>query len=192
GQVMFAKNTASSTAGEQRDDTLDRSYDYDHLGRLTVSHTGYEARLHMNRQQAGDPTTYGAYSQVYNYDRWGNITSRQGWGGWNASVSYNYANNRNTAVGYDASGNLTNDGGQYTYDAAGRQTYSTYPPDWNGYTLAQGYDGDGQRVVKADGGVTTYYLRSSVLGGQVVAELDGGGGWQRGYVYMGGQMLAIQ
>jgi RHS repeat-associated protein len=40
--------------------------------------------------------------------------------------------------------------------------------------------------------VLTYYLRSTVLGGQVVAEISGGGGWSRGYVYLGGQMLAIQ
>jgi len=45
GRVMFAKNTASSTvSGGGRDDTLDRSFDYDHLGRLIVSHSGYEAR----------------------------------------------------------------------------------------------------------------------------------------------------
>ena len=51
GRVMFAKNTASSTvSGGGRDDTLDRSYDYDHLGRLIVSHSGYEARLHMPPQ----------------------------------------------------------------------------------------------------------------------------------------------
>jgi RHS repeat-associated protein len=31
-----------------------------------------------------------------------------------------------------------------------------------------------------------------VLGGQVVAELGGNGGWQRGYVYAGGSLLAVQ
>jgi RHS repeat-associated protein len=40
--------------------------------------------------------------------------------------------------------------------------------------------------------VTTFYVRSSVLGGQVIAELNGSGTWTRGYVYLGGQMLAIQ
>lgn len=193
GQVLFARNTASSTVGGGRDDTLDRSYDYDHLGRLIVSHTGYEARLHMGRQQAGDPTTTSTYSQVYNYDQWGNLTSRAGWGGWNASANYPpFVNNRNPWIAYDAAGNAVNDGGQYTYDAAGRQTYATYPPSWNGYTLAQGYDGDGQRVQKVDNGTTTYYLRSSVLGGQVVCELNGAGQWARGYVYVGGQLLAMQ
>ncbi len=45
---------------------------------------------------------------------------------------------------------------------------------------------------KVDGGVTTYALRSTVLGGQVVAELTGWGSWYRGYVYLGGQLLALQ
>jgi hypothetical protein len=47
-------------------------------------------------------------------------------------------------------------------------------------------------VKKIESGATTYYLRSRVLGGQVVAELDGTGDWTRGYVYLGGQILAIQ
>ena len=39
------------------------------------------------------------------------------------------------------------------------------------------------------------FLRSSVLGGQVVAEIDYVGGlwqWWRGYVYAGSQLLAVQ
>src|SRR5205085_10659186 len=54
------------------------------------------------------------------------------------------------------------------------------------------YDGDRQRVKKTDAGVTTYYLRSSVLGGQVVCEIAAAGWWSRGYVYLGSQLLAIQ
>jgi RHS repeat-associated protein len=197
GRVMFAKNTASSTANGQRDDTLDRSYDYDHLGRLIVSHTGYEARLHMNRQQTGDPTTYGPYSQAYGYDQLGNMNVRYGWGGWDAGYvnwTPSYTDNRlntNPATGaamqYDSSGNLTNDGYQsYTYDATGQQASASAT------TLSQGYDGDRLRVKKTESGVTTYYLRSSVLGGQPVAEINSSGSFTCGYVYAGGQMLAIQ
>jgi YD repeat-containing protein len=187
---MFAKNTASSTTAGQRDDKLDRSYDYDQVGRLTVSHTGYEARLHMNRQGAGDSTNYGAYSQVYSYDQWGNMTSRAGWGGFNPSASYSYTNNRNNSLQYDAAGNVTNDGQAFTYDAAGRQVTSVYAP--NNWNIQQSYDGNGLRVKKMEGSNTTYYLRSSVLGEQVVAELDQYSNWTRGYVYLGGQLLAIQ
>jgi YD repeat-containing protein len=197
GRVMFAKNTVSSTAGGARDDTLDRSYDYDHLGRLIVSHTGYEARLHMNRQQQGDSTNYGPYSQSYGYDQWGNMTTRVGWGGTDGGYinwTPSYTNNRlntNPATGaamqYDAAGNLTNDSYQvFSYDATGQQAYASGSP------VSQSYDGDGLRVKKLDAGITTWYLRSSVLSGQVICELNVSGSWARGYVYLGGQMVAIQ
>lgn len=88
---------------------------------------------------------------------------------------------------YDAAGNLTNDGYQtYTYDATGQQAYAS------GTGLTQSYDGDRLRVKKVESGTTTYYLRSSVLGGQVISEVNGSGVLQRGYAYLGNQMLAIQ
>ena len=90
---------------------------------------------------------------------------------------------------YDQAGNLTNDGSQtFKYDATGQSTSATY----TGYSLLQSYDGDGLRVKKIDGGTTTYYVRSSLLGGQVALELDASGVFQRGYVYLGGEMLAVQ
>ena len=42
-----------------------------------------------------------------------------------------------------------------------------------------------------NGTTTTYYLRSSVLGGQVIAEINSSS-WTRGFVYLGGQMVALQ
>jgi hypothetical protein len=72
------------------------------------------------------------------------------------------------------------------YDAMGQQTYAST----NG--LTQSYDGDGLRVLKRENTAPTYYLRSSVLGSQVVAELTASNYWARGYVYLGGQMLAVQ
>ena len=39
---------------------------------------------------------------------------------------------------------------------------------------------------------TTYYVRSSVLGGAAVAEIDGQGQRQKGYVYAGGERVAKQ
>ncbi|HMG72326.1 MAG TPA: RHS repeat-associated core domain-containing protein, partial [Pyrinomonadaceae bacterium] len=58
--------------------------------------------------------------------------------------------------------------------------------------LSQSYDGDTLRVKKIEYGATTYYLRSSVLSGQVIAEVDGNNVWQRGYVYAGGSLMAVQ
>jgi RHS repeat-associated protein len=60
------------------------------------------------------------------------------------------------------------------------------------YSLAQSYDGNGVRVKKVENGATTLYLRSSVLGGQVVTEMNGAGSWTRRYVYLGSQLLAVQ
>ena len=45
---------------------------------------------------------------------------------------------------------------------------------------------------KVENGITTYFLRSTLLGGQVVAELNSAGAFARGFVYLGGQLLAVQ
>jgi RHS repeat-associated protein len=88
-------------------------------------------------------------------------------------------------MSYDAAGNLTNDGYlSYAYDATGQQTSAG--------TMIQSYDGDRLRVKKVENGATTYYLRSSVLGGQVISELNASGVLQRGYVYLGSELLALQ
>jgi RHS repeat-associated protein len=177
GRVTYAHNLYDST--------LDRSFDYDQLGRLVESHSGAEARAHIGQ---GQWSIYdGPYSQVYSYDQWGNLTQRQGWGGENASYTASFTNNRRSGSTYDAMGNVTNAGGQsFSYDATGQQTYASVG------NLQQSYDGDRLRGRKVENGATTYYLRSSVLGGQVVAEISSGGAWMRGYVYAGSQMVAIQ
>lgn len=188
GRVTYAQNLY--------DPTLDRSYDYDHLGRMVSTHSGKEARWHIQAESYSGAD--GPYSQDRGYDQWGNVTHRVGWGGWQGTgvdetLSYNSKNQLATnpatgaAMQYDASGNLINDGYQsYQYDVTGQQTFAS------GAALYQGYDGNGMRVKKTENGATTYYLRSSVLGGQVIAEIDGGGNWQRGYVYLGSQLIALQ
>jgi RHS repeat-associated protein len=142
----------------------------------------------------------GPYSQGYDFDVWGNVTHKYGWGGevqgggagQSSDIYYSYTGNRRNGFTYDAAGNLTNDVGQnFTYDATGQQATASY----SGYSLQQSYDGDGLRVKKNDNGAQTYYLRSSVLGGQVVAEIIWASvswQWNRGYVYLGSQLLAVQ
>ncbi len=176
GRLMYAQNL--------NDGTLDRMYDYDQVGRLFVSHSGGEARYAVG---LGSNVADGPYSHIYYYDQWGNVTQRDGWGGENASFSaVSYTNNKRNGLTYDNAGYLINDGGQdFTYDATGQAITATYG------NLQQAYDGDRLRVKKVDNGTTTYYLRSSVLGGQVVAEISSGT-WLRGYVYLGGQLLAVQ
>jgi RHS repeat-associated protein len=122
---------------------------------------------------------------------WGNITEREGWGGDNATFTATYVNNKRVGLTYDVTGNLTNDGGQnFTYDVTGQAATASY----SGYLLQQYYDGDGLRVKKTENSTTTYYLRSSVLGGQVVAEISPTPtpSWQRGYIYLGGELIAVQ
>jgi RHS repeat-associated protein len=117
------------------------------------------------------------------------MTGRQGWGGENPWFSAAYTNNRRVGFTYDAAGNATQDGGQtFTYDATGQQASASYA----GYSLQQQYDGNTLRVRKTENGAVTYYLRSTVFGGQVVAELNSSGAWARGYVYGGGGLLAVQ
>jgi RHS repeat-associated protein len=182
-------------AGSIYDPTLDRSYEYDQVGRLSISHSGTEARAHVGIGQWG--TLDGPYSQGYDYDVWGNVTHKYGWGGevqggtagQTSDIYYTYANNQRSGFGYDASGNLTNDLGQtFTYDATEQQAAATY----GGYSLQQNYDGNGLRVKKNDNGAITYYVRSSVLGGQVVAELNASGVVKRTYTYLGGQLLSLR
>jgi RHS repeat-associated protein len=175
-------------AGSIYDSTLDRSYEYDHVGRLAISHSGNEARAHAYSGQwsAGD----GPYSHGYDYDVWGNLTHRYGWGGDGQSsgdIYRTYTNNRMDGFTYDAAGNLATN--IATYDATGQQV--SFP----GGGMTHSFDGDGLRAMKTENGAATYYLRSSVLGGQVVAELNWfsvAWGWNRGYVYAGSQLLAVQ
>jgi RHS repeat-associated protein len=188
GRVTYAQNVGN--------DTLDRSYEYDHAGRLSYAHSGAEARAHAYSGQWG--TTDGPYSLGFAFDEWGNMTRRFGWGGevqggspsQSTDFPYTYnSHNQRTVFSYDPAGNLSNDlGQQFSYDATGQQTLAW----WGSYQLQQNYDGDGLRVKKVDGGATTLYLRSTVLGGQVVAELSSSGTFTRGYVYLGGQLLAVQ
>jgi RHS repeat-associated protein len=136
----------------------------DHVdGNYTTSY-GYDAfnRL-VAASRPGDV-------RFYTYDEWGNLRSTPG-----RTLSYTNnasgapATNRLNAVtwsggtvnyGYDAAGNMTSEGATtYTYDAAGRMTAVS------GYSGGSyGFDGDGKRVKKSEGGVTVYYVESSVLG----------------------------
>jgi hypothetical protein len=196
--VSYARNLSSNGG---RDSTLDRSYEYDQVGALVFAHSGAEARaaFGIDGQQWG--TSDGPYSHEYDYDKQGNMTLRSGWGGevqggspgHETTIPYGYSNGKNQrdGLGYDAAGNLKDgeSNQHYLYDATGQQTNA-----WqvNGYSMAQGYDGDGLRARKDEANSTTFYLRSTVLGGAVVTELDGSGNFARGYSYAGSQLLTIQ
>ena len=186
------------------DGTLDRSYEYDQVGALVFAHSGAEARAAFGIDGQGWGQMDGPYSLGFDYDKYGNMIHRYGWGGevqggapngHDTDIPYTYSTNKNQrdGLGYDAAGNVTNGESfwQYWYDAVGQQVAANQP-NGGGYHLGQSYDGDGLRARKDDNGTVTYYLRSTVLGGAVVAELDAIGGFSRGYFYRGDQLLAVQ
>ncbi len=185
----FGENTGRVTYAQNINDaTLDRSYHYDHVGRLQSAYTGSSARAHVGI--GSNWLSDGPYAQQDNvYDVWGNTLSRTGWGGTNPQYAASYTNNKMNGMLYDDAGNLEDAGGgwTFTYDATGQQATSAVG------NVEMFYDGDRLRGKKKENGVVTnYYLRSSVLGGQVVAELNSAGAWTRGYVYLGGEVLAVQ
>jgi YD repeat-containing protein len=180
-------------SGEALDHHYDRSYSYDQAGRITLALSGAEAR--------GEPATNDRpYKQTFSYDGFSHLASRNS-NVWNDfySTGGTYTNNRRLGSEYDADGNLVNDGidAAYTYDAAGNiaivQTES-----WTVF----GRDGDGQKVKSEESifdeatqtNITTtkYYVRSTVLKGQVLTELESNGAKSRTFVYAGGSVLAWQ
>ncbi|MFL6253898.1 MAG: hypothetical protein ACJ74T_02665, partial [Pyrinomonadaceae bacterium] len=150
-------------AGDQLDHAFDRSYTYDHAGRLAAAHTGEQAR--------GGTADDGPYQQTYAYDPFGhsagqtNLLWKQVVGG----GTVQYTNDRRQGWNYDAAGGLTFDQlRHYINDAAGRM--KSFGPGLQSYA----YDGDGQlaRVTRQLEGTTVVYnLRSTALGGAVVSQL---------------------
>jgi RHS repeat-associated protein len=118
------------------------NYSYDALYRLT------------GETVMGDPNSSTNGSLNNTYDPVGNRLNRTSTISALTSITLAYdANNRLTVDAYDANGNTRNAGGaSYSYDFENRLK-----------TLNQGsvsyvYDGDGNRVAKTVGGVTTRYL----------------------------------
>jgi YD repeat-containing protein len=192
---------------------FDRAFDYDQVGRLVQARTGSEAR--------GGSTPDGPFKQTYSYDVWENTTSRTNrlWASTPVTTSAGFTNNRISGGTYDNEGNFQSDSeATYGYDAASRQNYfsphvfiggwpSAYPPT-RVLEIAQTFDGNSAPVKKTtinrweeyvgeelqihESSGWVYYLRSTVLGGKVIAELDETGYKRRGYVFSGGMQLATQ
>jgi len=125
------------------------SYTYDQLKRLASA-------------QTVDLTSPGTWRLQFAYDRYGNRLSQTPTGGTASmpsnSVAIDPTTNRITTAGYDADGNMTNDGvNTYTFDAENRITQV------NGTANTYGYDGSGLRVTRNG----NYYIYS---GGRVIAE----------------------
>jgi YD repeat-containing protein len=190
-------------AQDLRDDKLDRSYQYDQVGRVIDAKSGIEARRVVAPSSTSNyPLMDGPYNQQFGYDALDHLTSRT-WRYYEThytgaimpsttGANATYSNERYQGWQYDAAGNLTQPSPdttwQYGYDAAGRRISATEPSRNSTF----GFDGDGRRVRETLNGVLTYYVRSSVLDGAVVTELGNTGQKQTTYVYAGGKLLARQ
>ena len=168
------------------DGRFDRSYEYDHAGRLTKALSGAEAR--------GEPATNNRpYKETATYDEFNHLRTRSS-RHWSRTLGFassdTYANNRRVGWTYDADGNwLAGAGRQQTYDAAGRTNTVTWT---YGGQFSQSFDGDGQRVKTAEANSVTYYLRSTVLGGEVIEELNAAGGKDSGFIYANQKLIGYQ
>jgi YD repeat-containing protein len=188
GRVNFADDLINSV--------FDRSYAYDHAGRMTTALSGAEAR--------GEPATNNRpYNQSFGYDAWDNMPSRAA-KHWSRNISSSpliEVNNRVDGWQYDTDGRATmTNSVTSTFDAAGQLIQTTSPQRRNNppLTLTQSVDGDGNRVKKNENGSISFFLRSTVLGGALVTEIYGTPGQTNlgqkylGHVYVNGSELAEQ
>jgi YD repeat-containing protein len=189
GRVRFAD--------DRMDDRFDRAYSYDQAGRLGEAYSGGQAR-DFAATGAANPLSGGPYRVSYRYDEFDDLTRRDAryWGASQSTIPVLEAGTgRNQAWGYDADGRLVGDTAvAYKYDAAGRARRVSA---LDGSRAAEQWaDGDGlvsrreERAPASGAAQATYYLRSSVLGGEVAEELDASGGRLRTYVRLGTQAVA--
>jgi YD repeat-containing protein len=190
GTVKFTQDQLTANS------KFDRSYEYDHVGRMTKALTGAEAR--------GQGTTDDRpYHETLAYDQMNHLTTlaRQHWDRIDGSGPDTVVNNRIQGWTYDSDGRvIAGSNGSYSYDAAGRVlSFGDAEP----YQTDQQFTGDGRRAKtverrfddQTDQWVTqkiTYYVTSSVLGGALVTELNQQGVKQRTLVYAAGTVLASQ
>ena len=187
---------------------FDRAYTYDQAGRIQDALTGSEAR--------GGSTPDGPYRENFAYDSFGNTVSqtKRLWSGSATTNTATVVNNRRNDFSYDANGFATthyDDSLSYIhqYDAEGKRSKLIPAIAWfNGQPAVEfndSFDGDGLPDKRVDirrdqdpetgfvytaSNTTTYYLHSTMLGNQVVVELDSQGNKRAGHVYVNGMQFA--
>jgi YD repeat-containing protein len=178
---------------------LSRSFNYDHVGRVT------------NGFGSGGGGQGVPFTQTYSYDAFGNMTGRTGsYYNYQTQASptktdtSTYVNNRRTNWGYNLEGQVTSTPLTSTdsprtmaYDAAGRLVSSVETGPFNTTTYTPAYDGDDQVVYESSitspgTSESSYIVRSSVLGGEVLTRLDQSGNKKITYVPAEGLLFATQ
>jgi RHS repeat-associated protein len=130
--------------------------------RLSVTEAGgrttgyaYDALYRLTGETASGDTVPANNGTInYTYDAVGNRLNRASTVGAIPATTSTYdANDRLTSDAYDPNGNTTaSNGTAYQYDSENRLT------SLNGGAVTYVYDGDGNRVARTSGGVTTRYL----------------------------------
>jgi YD repeat-containing protein len=178
---------------DSQEEWVDRSYSYDHSGRVAESYSGSEARDFINGTQSGMPT--GPYRQSFHYDAFSRTTQQVNrfWSQ-TKTTDNTFVDNRRQGWSYDADGRLMHDDTTtYVYDAAGLMVQRDGPP-FHGFSQ---FDGDGLMIYNQYTSpyttpfvIKVYYLRSTALGGWAVAELNLSGQKTKGNVYAGDRNIA--
>ncbi|MDM7924072.1 MAG: FG-GAP-like repeat-containing protein [Pyrinomonadaceae bacterium] len=198
------------------DPGLDQNYKFDQAGRLVSSVSGQKLN---NEEEMEEPFTqiiqYNAFGNMTERTNeiWGSEAS--------FTASYTNGRKTGGNEIYDRAGNLvdkttaSNNYNRWRYDAAGRnhetvmRWYQSIPTPTRDstQTIAKIFDGDGLDVQRVDtdnwfstfptntsGTVTSseYYVRSTVLGGQIITKLDGDAEKKVTFVYAGAAVLAEQ
>ncbi|MEJ7623794.1 MAG: hypothetical protein WKF34_07355 [Pyrinomonadaceae bacterium] len=200
---------------------FDRLITYDHVGRMKEGKSSTEASgttvtSNLNTQlpyrQSYTYNTFNNLTQRNNL-HWG----VENWYYQANNLSYTYSNNRVTNTGWvhDADGRVTqsalpDDSTTSEYDARGLLSFQhTTQPDGSSQTKIRRYNtGDGREGKRTkevftvnetppnygtwNNEPTIYYIRSSVLGGEVVSETTATGGKKKTNVIAAGTKIATQ
>ncbi|MGB7201465.1 MAG: VCBS repeat-containing protein [Pyrinomonadaceae bacterium] len=198
---------------DELDGRFDRLMTYDHAGRLREGKSSTEA---SGTTVTANLDTQLPYRQSYQYDAFNHLTQRNNlhWGtdSWQSisnNRSYTYSNNRVTS-GYpdpiyddDGRAIFISGDGTFGYGARGLLDYIHGDADPATFLTFDGNGKEGRRTPKTwvidtpttghwETGDPTYYIRSSVLGGQVVSEAGPTGKKRQTFVLYGGSKIASQ
>lgn len=176
------------------DDTFDRSFEYDFMGRLTKARSGTETAGGTAADRNQIP-----YRQDYAYNAFGNVTSRQTYTWTEAdNKTHQWTNNRESTWSYDADGRLKQTPqNRYYYDATGAVLMVTLD---NVRRTIRHLDGEGKAARTNNYSCysgqcnltdTEYLIYSSVLG-KVLTEVKADGTKKKTNVYGTGGIVATQ
>jgi YD repeat-containing protein len=179
-------------------DKFDKSFNYDHAGRVVGGKSGLEAH-----NQTETDLTKLPYRQTYFYDAFGNTLTREStlWDyqeDWD--FHYTITNNRVQYFQYDDDGRLTsNNAASFAHDAAGRlvatarsmRYETTISPDGDGHEIRRSQRTWNSTQNSWGTWEARYLIFSSVLG-TPISEAGGDGKKKRTYVMAGGEIVARQ